>query len=447
MYTFPSPPFLRAIVRRVPIRPRSFTASDRPRLAVLNWRDSAHPEGGGSERYVHRVAEALAARGWRVTFVCADHGRAPRDETVGGVTFRRRGGRHTVYLRALAYVATARPDVVLDVQNAVPFASTLVTRGPVVVLVHHVHREQWPILFGRWLGRLGWFLESRIAPRVYRRCPYVTVSRASADELAGLGVEPSRVAIVPNGVDPPPPVAARRSVTPRLVVVGRLVPHKQVEHAIDTLAGLAAHMPDVVLDVVGHGLVGRRAARPCGARGVADRVRFPRLRRRAGQARADRPGVAASVPVGQGGLGDRRHRGGGARGADRRLPLGGWPARVRPGRGHRRAGRRSRRLRPAGRAAARRRREARAMGDAAAWHDAARYTWPVEHRRLRRAARAGAHDRPGRRVSACRSPAPGRRGLADSRPDQRCCRWPARHPGRARRRPPPPTTNVRSLGA
>lgn len=248
--------------------------SDRPAIAVLNWRDASHPEGGGSERYVHRIAEALAADGWRVTFVCADHGQAPRDETVDGVRFRRRGGRHTVYLRALAYVAAARPDMVLDVQNAVPFASPLVTRRPVVVLVHHVHREQWPILFGRWLGPVGWFVESRMAPWVYRRCPYVAVSGATADELAGLGVERSRVAIVHNGVEPPPPVVARRSPAPRLIVVGRLVPHKQVEHAIDALARLAGRGSDVVLDVVGDGWWAPQLRAHAQRLGVADRVVF-----------------------------------------------------------------------------------------------------------------------------------------------------------------------------
>ena len=39
-------------------------------------------------------------------------------------------------------------------------AVRLVTRRPVVVLVHHVHREQWPIVFGRIGGAVGWWIES-----------------------------------------------------------------------------------------------------------------------------------------------------------------------------------------------------------------------------------------------------------------------------------------------
>ena len=44
-------------------------------MLFLNWRDVTHPEGGGSERYVHRIAEGLAAAGLRVTLLCAAHGR------------------------------------------------------------------------------------------------------------------------------------------------------------------------------------------------------------------------------------------------------------------------------------------------------------------------------------------------------------------------------------
>src|SRR4051794_7820222 len=185
--------------------------------------------------------------------LCAAHDRAPAEEVAAGVRIVRRGGRLGVYPRALAHVLRHRPRLVVDVQNGLPFCSTLVTRAPVTVLVHHVHREQWPIVFGRLGGKLGWWLESVVAPRVYRRSRYVTVSEATRSELAGLGVAPERVAIVPNGVEPVLHVPTPRSPTPRLVVVGRLVPHKQVEHAIQVVARLRDRWPGVRLAVVGEG--------------------------------------------------------------------------------------------------------------------------------------------------------------------------------------------------
>src|SRR3954454_3292881 len=243
-------------------------------VLFLNWRDLRHPEGGGSEQYVHRVAEGLAATGLRVRLFCAAHARAPADEVVRGVHIVRRGGRFGVYPRGLAHVLRHRPRLVVDVQNGIPFASPLVTRAPVVVLLHHVHREQWPILFGPQLGALGWWVESRFAPWVYRGCRYVNVSAATADELAGLGITPDRITVVHNGVDPGPPVAAAPAPAPRLVTVGRLVPHKRVEHAIDVVARLRARHPGLALDVVGEGWWGGRLRPHPRERGADDLVRF-----------------------------------------------------------------------------------------------------------------------------------------------------------------------------
>lgn len=225
----------------------------RPTVLLVNWRDTRHPEGGGSERYVERMAEGLARRGYDVTVQCAAHRNAPADEVAGGVRFRRRGGRFTVYLWALVAIARSRPDVVVDVQNGVPFFSRLVARCPVLVLVHHVHREQWRAVLGPVLGRFGWFVESRVAPRLYRKCRYLTVSEVTRRELARLGVSEERITVVHNGLDPVPRTRAERDPDPTLVLVGRLVPHKQVEHAIDAVARLAARWPKLRLEVVGQG--------------------------------------------------------------------------------------------------------------------------------------------------------------------------------------------------
>jgi glycosyltransferase involved in cell wall biosynthesis len=231
----------------VPIRSTSID------VLFVNWRDIAHPEGGGSERYVQRIAEGLAAAGLRVELFCAAHDRAPDEEVVGGVRVVRRGGRLGVYPRALLHVLRHRPRLVVDVQNGLPFGSTLVTRRPVVNLVHHVHREQWPIVFGRLGGAIGWWIESVLAPRLYGRSRYVTVSTATATELTELGVDAARLSVVRNGVEPTPQVTALRSAHPRLVVLGRLVPHKQVEHAIEVLARLRPRWPELQLSIVGEG--------------------------------------------------------------------------------------------------------------------------------------------------------------------------------------------------
>lgn len=246
-------------------------------ILFCNWRDTHGPEGGGSERYVETMAEGLAARGHRVTIACAEHDAAPRNEVVNGVRYVRRGTKLHIYLTTPLRLLTRRygkVDVVVDVQNGLPFFTRLATRSPVVVLVHHVHREQWPVVYPGLTGRIGWWIESRLAPRLYRRSRYVTVSDATRMELIDLGVDRDRLTVVHNGTDPAPEVESTRSPSPRLCVLGRLVPHKQVEHAIDALAVLRAGRPDAELDVVGAGWWEDDLRAYAERSGVADAVHF-----------------------------------------------------------------------------------------------------------------------------------------------------------------------------
>lgn len=247
-------------------------SDNRPTVLLLNWRDTGHPEGGGSERYVERVAQGLAARGYRVTIQCAAYSGAAEGEWVSGVRFRRRGHRLSVYPLALLSVLRGRYDVIVDVQNGMPFFARLVARCPVLVLVHHVHREQWRAAVGPWAGRLGWWIESWLAPRVHRKCRYIAVSEVTRRELADLGVAEDRTSVVPNGLDAVPRTRAGPSQEPTLVAVSRLVPHKRIEHAIDVLAQLSARWPTLRLDVVGTGWWLENLRAYAKQRGVADRV-------------------------------------------------------------------------------------------------------------------------------------------------------------------------------
>ncbi|MGY2061472.1 glycosyltransferase family 4 protein, partial [Nocardia gipuzkoensis] len=231
------------------------------------WRDTGHPQGGGSERYLEQVGARLAARGIKVTLRTARYPGAPRRERVDGIDISRAGGRFTVYPRALAAILLGRlgfgplrgvrPDAVVDTQNGIPFFARAATRAPAIVLVHHGHREQWPVA-GRVMGRIGWWIESRLSPRVHRRNQYLTVSLPSAEELATLGVDRQRIAVVRNGAEPVPAQAPTGSATtrtehPSIVVLSRLVPHKQIEDALAVVAGLRQRVPGLRLDVIGGG--------------------------------------------------------------------------------------------------------------------------------------------------------------------------------------------------
>ena len=254
-------------------------------VLLLCWRDTGHPQGGGSEAYLQRIGAQLAAAGIDVTLRTARYPGAKRGQIVDGVRITRAGGRYSVYVWALLSMAVrdigarlgfgSRPDVVVDTQNGLPFLARLVNGRRVVVLVHHCHREQWPVA-GPLLGRIGWFVESRLSPRVNRRNQYVTVSLPSARDLVALGVDNERIAVVRNGLDEAPAqsLSGPRSAAPRVVVLSRLVPHKQIEDALEAVAQLRPRVAGLHLDIVGDGWWRQRLVDHVRRLGISDAVTF-----------------------------------------------------------------------------------------------------------------------------------------------------------------------------
>ena len=316
---------------------------DRLRVLLLNWRDSGHPEGGGRR-------ELLRAGGQRAGGARARRHRAVRPlPRRGGGRDRRRGGvraaRRPVHrlpaggagagpaaARVRRGARRAERDAVLGAavhpgagrQRDPPPAPGAVDRG--------LRRRRSAGSAGGWSP--GWRRGSTgaAATSPSPRPPGPTWSRSAST--------PERVGVVYSGLDAPVlPVDAAawpRSPQPSVVVLGRLVPHKRVELAIDAVAALPGRDAH------------RRRARLLGA--AAARVRRAARRRRRGdvrrvrgrrdQAPAARRGLGARAAVGEGGL---EPRGGGERGArhaDGRVPVRRRPDRVRPGRGDRAARRR-----------------------------------------------------------------------------------------------------------
>lgn len=257
------------------------TAVDTPlRILYLSWRDHDNPEAGGAEVFAERTAQVLADRGHRVTIFSSRFPGASSHARHGDVDVVRHGGKYSCYLRGMAYAVRHRAefDVLLDVQNGVPFWTPLITNTPVVNVTHHVHRDLWWSVFPRIVASAGWFAESQLAPWVYRNCRYVTVSQATRADLIGLGVSASRVGLVYCGNDHPHDLASYdripRSQDPTIIVLGRLVPHKQIEMAIDVVADLSADLPDLSLDIVGAGYWEPDLRQYAHTRAVEDRVRF-----------------------------------------------------------------------------------------------------------------------------------------------------------------------------
>jgi glycosyltransferase involved in cell wall biosynthesis len=198
------------------------------RVLFVAWRDLAHPQAGGSEYVVDRLAVGSAAQGHDVALLS------------GGPTGQRpyrvvdTGGTYTQYMRApIEYLRRFRGwDLVVDVENGIPFFAPVWRRRPVICLVHHVHAEQWQLHFPRPVARMGRLLEEHAMAAVYRRSLFVAVSRSTAIALADLGIDEDCIRVVEMGCDRPSSVVAP-APEPTFLALGRLVPHKRIDLLLD----------------------------------------------------------------------------------------------------------------------------------------------------------------------------------------------------------------------
>nr|WP_246473942.1 glycosyltransferase family 4 protein [Streptosporangium becharense] len=247
------------------------------RVAVLNFREPQQSAAGGAEEYAWQVSRHLVAQGASVHFLTArEPGQTPAERR-DGIELRRMGNRYLVYLLVPLWLLfhRRRLDVVIDSMNGIPFFSPLVVRRrtAVICLVHHVHDRQFHAFFPTWLARTGCFVESRVAPLLYRNRTTVTVSESSREDLRTRLRWLAPIQVVPNGSPAERPVAPRPVPgDPAVVYLGRLVGHKRAERVVALAADLEGTRPGLHVHVVGRGPESAALAARAAELGVADRV-------------------------------------------------------------------------------------------------------------------------------------------------------------------------------
>lgn len=282
------------------------SSTERPlagrRVVVANWRDLGHHLAGGAEVYAWHAARALRDAGAQVTFVTSRDGGQDRREHLEGIEIVRGGGALGYYLHAAwqLWRRRRRLDLVVDPECGVPSFSPLWVRRAtaVVLVVHHVHLDQFDTYFPAPVARVGQLVERRVMPRLYRRARTVAVSASTVEDMrARLGWQ-GPVDIVANGTLLPEALApasapgsqddgkalgplgagmdrsASQEQGPRLLVLGRLVPHKRVDLVLRAVAALLPQRPGLRLDVAGKGPDRARLESFAQELGLGDAVTF-----------------------------------------------------------------------------------------------------------------------------------------------------------------------------
>jgi glycosyltransferase involved in cell wall biosynthesis len=243
---------------------------------------------GGPETYLHTLGEALVRRHPEVRFAIATTRRgAAALRAAGGwaddVAIHQLPADEGQRARRLWAEQALLPRLAVregwDVLHSVAGLGPVRARVPAVVTLHDV-----TFLHVKTFSRTTTIVMTQVMRRASRRAEaVVAISRSSRDEVcAAFGLDPDRVAVVPNGPGRPPAgpapldaTLARHGLRPddRLVLcVSAKRPHKNQE----LLVRAARHLPPharVVL--VGHAEPYDRELRELArATGVQDRVRF-----------------------------------------------------------------------------------------------------------------------------------------------------------------------------
>ena len=235
---------------------KAVPSSKKRNILIFAWRDVKHPEAGGSEVYVHNIAKRLAKKDTVYLFTSKPGDLSDRDE-IDGVKIIRKGNFLTVYLYAfIYYVLFFRKDMdyIIDVENGIPFFTPLYSRKPKMMLLHHVHKDQWFTQFKLPIALVGYILEMYVMPVLYRKISVITVSPSSIESLKQLGFSDRNIYLAYNATPSEYKVKnAKKSSEPTLLYVGRIKKYKRLEIALSVLKDLSKKYKTLRLFIGGAG--------------------------------------------------------------------------------------------------------------------------------------------------------------------------------------------------
>ena len=247
------------------------------RIHTLAWRDLDDPDAGGSEVHADEFLRRWAAAGLVVTHRTSAAVGRPATARRNGYEVVRRGGRHSVFPRAIVAEATGRmgrSDALVEIWNGVPWFSPIWYRRPRITFLHHVHGPMWDQILPGPLASFGRALETRVAPPFYRGGTTVTPSDATREELLEIGFRADDVVAVPNGTDPRFSPGGTKNEHPSVVAVARLAPVKRFGLLLDAVAAARVAVPDLTVTIVGDGPDAPELRRRAAELGAEDWIEF-----------------------------------------------------------------------------------------------------------------------------------------------------------------------------
>ena len=227
------------------------------RILILNYRDAKHPQAGGAEVHLHRIFGRIASWGHPTMLLTTSFPGALERETVDGIEVVRFGSdllfQVQVALRLRKVIRDFKPDVLVEDLNKLPFYTTLFTKVPKFIQIHHLwrssifHEASFPVAFMVWV-------QEQLIPWFYKGSAFAAVSPSTVGELQGMGIPGKDISLIYNGCEEDwASLEPVREKSDYYLWLGRLRRYKGVWVALEAFRKFAAKHPDGRLVFAGGG--------------------------------------------------------------------------------------------------------------------------------------------------------------------------------------------------
>lgn len=134
-----------------------------------------------------------------------------------------------------------------------PFFTPLYSNKPKVLLIHHVHKNQWYKQFNFIIATIGMLLENLLMPILYKNTKVITVSPSSLNDISKLGFKQKNIFIGYNSIPLKSKNKYSKSKHPLFLYHGRLKNYKRIDLAIKSFKKLLKKYPNAKFIITGAG--------------------------------------------------------------------------------------------------------------------------------------------------------------------------------------------------
>ena len=223
-------------------------------ILIFEWRDIKNPQAGGSEIYFHELAKRWVKLGNKVTIICGGWKNCKKEESIDGIKIIRVGSSKTLYLLApLTYLKLKdKFDAIIDVENGIPFFTPLFSRDKNIVLhIHHVHKDVWFKQLNPIFASIGWFLETKVMPLIYRNKKAITLSESSKKEISENKIKVK--GIVNPGINFVSHKDFKKEKSPMILFLNRIKKYKGLDILLESIKKLKIEGLEPKVIVAGDG--------------------------------------------------------------------------------------------------------------------------------------------------------------------------------------------------